>query len=83
MLKSIFAAAAVASLVSLAACNDPNSAEEQGEAADTAMEQATTGETDMGDGPMENAGEVADEAADDAADAMPPADPATPPATNP
>ncbi|MGE0044225.1 MAG: hypothetical protein AB7J28_14625 [Hyphomonadaceae bacterium] len=68
MLKTMLAASAALSMAAFgAACtqaaNDTaTNAEEVGERADTAMEQATTGETDYSDGPMENAGEAIDEA---------------------
>ncbi len=56
--------AAIAALA-LAACGpQQNTAEEQGEALDTAAEQAATGTTNLGDGPMEQAGEAADAAAE-------------------
>lgn len=73
-----------AALAALAACSQgPN--EEQGEAADTAYEQSTTGSTNTGQGPMEEAGEQLDQATDGApaggATTTPPA--TTPPATTP
>lgn len=51
-------------VLTLAACNQPasNTAERAGEAMDTQAEQAATGQTNMGDGPMENAGEAVDQA---------------------
>lgn len=67
-------AAAAAFALGLGACSQgPN--EEAGEQADTAIEQSTTGETNLGQGPMEEAGEQVDEATDGAA--------TTPPATTP
>lgn len=75
--------AAIAALA-LAACGPQNTTnEEMGEAADTAAEQAATGQTNLGDGPMEQAGEAADEASENAAaaageNATPGAAPATP-----
>ncbi|MGE0597109.1 MAG: hypothetical protein AB7P07_12150 [Hyphomonadaceae bacterium] len=69
MMKTVLSAAAAIALLGAAACSQgPN--EEAGEAADTTMEQSSTGTTDMGQGPMEEAGEAADEAAD-GADAVP------------
>lgn len=63
--------AAIAALA-LAACGPQNTTnEEVGEAADTAAEQAATGQTNMGDGPMEQAGEAMDEASENAAEAAP------------
>lgn len=89
MMKTLLAATAALSLAAFgAACtqaqNDTaTNAEEVGERADTAIEQATTGETNMGDGPMEQAGEAVDQANREAgqnvpADAPPPLD-ANPP----
>lgn len=62
--------AAIAALA-LAACSQQTSVtEETGEAMDTAVEQATTGETNLGDGPMEQAGEAVDQAAENTAEAV-------------
>jgi ABC-type phosphate/phosphonate transport system substrate-binding protein len=85
MLKSFLTAAAIAALMSAAACGpSTDSAEKAGEAADTAYEQATTGETNLGDGPAENAGEAVDEATENATtDGAVEAPPASPPATTP
>jgi hypothetical protein len=86
MLKSFLTAAAIAALMSAAACGpSTDSAEKAGEAADTAYEQATTGETSLSDGPAENAGEAVDEATENAAttDGTIEAPPASPPATTP
>ncbi len=89
MLKSILAAGAAMSLLGLVACNDSggaDSAEEAGQAADTAYEQGMTGQTNMGDGPAENAGEAIDEQREKAADVAEEAHenaPATPPPTTP
>jgi hypothetical protein len=68
------AAAALAALGMIAAC-DGNSAEEAGENLDSAIEEATQGEENLGDGPLEQAGEAVDDATgternDDAADAL-------------
>jgi hypothetical protein len=81
MLKTILTATAAAALLSLAACGD-NSAEKSGENADSAIEEATQGHENLGDGPLENAGEAVDEAQENTADAV---DDATDgnPATNP
>jgi hypothetical protein len=46
----------------LAACGD--SAEKTGENMDSAVEEATQGHEDLGDGPLEQAGESVDEATD-------------------
>ncbi|MBI1188245.1 MAG: hypothetical protein GC206_13100 [Alphaproteobacteria bacterium] len=83
-MKFVLAAAAALGFAGLAACSEQadspaTNAEEIGERADTAMEEATTGETNMGDGPMEEAGEEIDEANREAgqdvpADAPPPLD---------
>lgn len=63
MLKSLLGATAAVGLLGVVACSQgPN--EEAGEAADTAIEQSTTGTTDLGQGPMEETGEAVDEAAD-------------------
>tara|TARA_R110000787_G_scaffold8277_8_gene27691 strand:+ start:10610 stop:10867 length:258 start_codon:yes stop_codon:yes gene_type:complete len=51
----------LAGLLMLAACGDNSSAEKQGEKMDSAIEKATTGEVDHGDGALENAGEAIDE----------------------
>ncbi len=81
MLKAILTATAAVALMSLGACGD-ESAEQAGENMDSQIEEATQGEVDLGDGPMENAGEAVDEANENAADAV---DDATDgnPATNP
>lgn len=73
MLRTIVTAAAVAATLGLAACGD--SAEEAGQNADSAIEEATQGEENLGDGPLERAGEGVDEATGnaqngDAADAL-------------
>jgi predicted small secreted protein len=52
----------------LAACQ-PDTFERAGEDADSAFEEATKGEKDLTDGPMENAGEAIDKARADAAEA--------------
>jgi len=72
MLKSIVTAAAAVAMLSLAACD--GSAEKAGENADSAIEEATQGHENLGDGPLEQAGESIDEATgtqnNDAADAI-------------
>jgi hypothetical protein len=73
MLKTIVTAAAAAAMLSLAACGD--SAEKTGENADSAIEEATQGQENLGDGPLGQAGESVDEATgnqqnNDAADAV-------------
>ena len=60
-MRLLITAAAAAFALGLGACTQGNQ-EEAGEQADTAAEQATTGETNLGQGPMEEAGEQADEA---------------------
>ena len=60
MLKMIAIAGAAASLISLGACT--GSAEKSGENADSAIEEATQGHENLGDGPLEQAGEGIDEA---------------------
>lgn len=56
---------AVMGMAALAACQ-PGGAEKAGERADSAYEESTTGQKDLTDGPMENAGEAVDKAAADA-----------------
>lgn len=58
MLKPLLGAALAFSLVSVAACD--NSAEESGENMDSAIEETFQGEENLGDGPMEQAGESVD-----------------------
>jgi hypothetical protein len=81
MLKTILTATAAAALLSVAACGD-NSAEKSGENADSAIEEATQGHENLGDGPLENAGEAVDEAQENTADAVNDATDGNP-ATNP
>lgn len=74
MLKPILLAAAATTLLALAAC-DGGSAEKTGENMDSAVEEATQGAENLGDGPLERAGEQIDEATSsnadtDAADAV-------------
>lgn len=73
MLKLVLGAAAAVALVSVAACD--GNAEKAGENLDSAIEESTQGEENLGDGPMERAGEAIDEAGgnaqnNDAADAI-------------
>lgn len=73
MRKTIIMAAASAAMLSLAACG--GSAEKAGENMDSAIEEATQGEENMQDGPLEQAGEGLDETTgnsqnDHAADAL-------------
>ena len=74
MLKMIATAAFLAGAMGLAAC-DGGSAERAGENADSAIEEATQGHENLGDGALEQAGESIDEATGnaqngDAADAI-------------
>ncbi len=66
-MKALICAVATLGFVGLGACSQ-GEMEEAGEHADTAAEQATTGTTDLGQGPAEEAGEAADEAAGEAAE---------------
>jgi hypothetical protein len=60
MLKMIATAAVLAGAMGLAACD--GSAEHSGENLDSAIEEATQGQENLGDGPLEQAGESIDEA---------------------
>jgi hypothetical protein len=85
MLKTILIAASSLALVSVAGCE--GSAEKTGENMDSAVEEVTQGEENLGDGPFERAGESVDEttnngANNDAADAVNDATDGNP-ATNP
>lgn len=62
MLRTLMMASAAAML--LTACGQ-GPAEEAGEATDTAVEESTTGTTDLGQGPAEEAGEAIDDATND------------------
>jgi hypothetical protein len=62
MLKTILVAAAALSFVGLGACSKEGSAEKTGENIDSAIENATSGEKSLGDGPIEKAGESVDKA---------------------
>jgi hypothetical protein len=73
MLKMIATAAVVVAALGLAACD--GGAEKAGENMDSAIEEATQGHENLGDGPLEQAGEAVDEAtgntqSNDAADAL-------------
>ncbi len=73
MMKALVTAAAATAMLSLAACG--NSAEKAGENLDSAIEEATQGEENLQDGPLEQAGESIDHATgtqrnDNAADAI-------------
>jgi hypothetical protein len=73
MIRTVLAAMAAVSFVGLAACD--GNAEKTGENMDSAIEEATQGEENLGDGPMERTGEAIDEAGgqtnnNDAADAV-------------
>jgi hypothetical protein len=85
MLKMIFTAAAAVALLGVAGCD--KSAEKTGENMDSAVEEATQGHENLGDGPFERAGESVDETTggasdNDAADAVHDATDGNP-ATNP
>lgn len=60
MLKTIAAATAAVAMLGLAACGE--SAEKTGENMDSAIEEATQGEENLGDGALEQAGEGIDNA---------------------
>jgi hypothetical protein len=73
MLKKIAIAAAAAALLSVTACGE--SAEQTGENLDSSIEEATQGEENLQDGPLEQAGEAVDgatnsERTNDGADAL-------------
>src|SRR5690606_19428866 len=59
MRKTIATAIAAAAMLSLAACGE-NNAEQSGENLDSAIEEATQGSENLGDGPLEQAGESID-----------------------
>lgn len=73
-LYKVLAAVAMLGFVGLGACSQESSSEKAGENMDSAIEEATQGEVDRGDGALENAGEAIDQATgrenDDAADAI-------------
>lgn len=62
MLKPIITIIALLGFATLVACSPNGSAEKSGERMDSAIEEATQGQIDRGDGPMENAGEALDQA---------------------
>ncbi len=72
--RTLVAAAATLGVVGFAACSPEGSSEKTGEQMDSAIEEATQGEINRGDGPLENAGEAIDQATgaqnDDPADAI-------------
>jgi hypothetical protein len=72
--KTLLAALAVLGFAGLGGCSQEGSSEEAGEDMDSAIEEATQGEINRGDGALENAGEAIDEATgrenDDPADAI-------------
>jgi hypothetical protein len=72
--KTLLAAIAVLAFAGLAACSQEGSSEKAGEDMDSAIEEATQGEVNRGDGALENAGEAIDQATgrenDDPADAI-------------
>jgi hypothetical protein len=73
MFKVLICVAAAAGFVALGACSE-GSSEKAGEELDSAIEKATQGEKDLGDGPFEKAGESIDKATGaanpDAADSL-------------
>mgnify|MGYP003510030715 FL=1 len=73
MFKALICAAAVAGFIGLGACSE-GSSEKAGEKLDSAIEEATQGHENKGDGVFEKAGEAADKATGstntDAADAL-------------
>ncbi|MGE3143117.1 MAG: hypothetical protein AB7L65_07325 [Hyphomonadaceae bacterium] len=74
MSKTFLFAAAVLGAAALAGCGQSGSAERGGEDMDSAIENATQGQTNSGDGMMERAGESVDQMTGhenrDAADAL-------------
>jgi hypothetical protein len=73
MLKALICVGALAGFAGLAACED-GSSEKAGEKLDAAVDKATTGKEDKGDGVFEKAGEAIDKATgaknNDAADSL-------------
>lgn len=63
MLRMIATATLLAGAMGLTACD--GGAEKAGENADSAIEEATQGQENLGDGPLERAGEGIDEATGD------------------
>jgi len=74
LFRTLLAATAVLGLTGLGACSPEGSAEKTGEDMDSAIEEATQGEVNRGDGALENAGEAIDQATgrenDDPVDAV-------------
>jgi len=72
--KTLLVAMAMIGFVGLGGCSREGSSEKAGEDMDSAIEEATQGEVDRGDGALENAGETIDQATgrenDDPADAI-------------
>ncbi len=72
--KTVLAAVAVLAFAGLGACSQEGSSEQAGEDMDSAIEEATQGEINRGDGALENAGEAIDQATgrenDDPVDAI-------------
>jgi predicted small secreted protein len=62
MRKLLVIAAIAAFSFGLTACGNGGSAEKAGENVDSAIEEATQGQENLGDGPLEQAGESVDEA---------------------
>lgn len=73
MFRIMVCAGALAGFVAMGACSE-GSSEKAGEKIDSAVEKATQGEKNLGDGPFEKAGEQIDKATGakdkDAADAL-------------
>lgn len=71
-MRTMIIALASAAALSLGACGD--NAEQSGENLDSSIEEATRGEENLGDGPLERAGESIDDATgnarNDAADTL-------------
>ncbi len=73
-IETLLASVAVLGFAGLGGCSQEGSSEKAGEDMDSAIEEATQGEVNRGDGALENAGEAIDQATgrenDDAADAI-------------
>lgn len=73
-MKRLLVFGACAALLLATACTNEGSAEKTGENLDSAIEEATQGHKDLGDGPLEKAGESIDgttgKSNNDAADAV-------------
>lgn len=74
LFRMLLVSAAVLGFAGLGACSQEGSSEKAGEDMDSAIENATQGEVNRGDGALENAGEAIDQATgrenDDPADAI-------------